>query len=117
MTDFAAVKSSLNLAYLAILAMLVVPNFYLVHPYLHLLIIAPILVWTGCQRSLLESQKSPEDSQVCLPPGLGRRQRGERGTQLQRASSTRAHSFATAPAAILLRRLRPLPRRTRCSSH
>merc|ERR1719310_493182 len=64
MTDFAAVKSSLNLAYLAILAMLVVPNFYLVHPYLHLLIIAPILVWTGCQRSLLESQKSPEDSQV-----------------------------------------------------
>ena len=45
-------------------AMLVVPQFTLIHPYLHLLIIAPLLVWTGCQSALLEAQKSPEESQV-----------------------------------------------------
>merc|ERR1719502_1147163 len=44
--------------------MLIAPQFYLIHPYLHLLIVAPLLVWVGCQRSLLEAQKAPEDSQV-----------------------------------------------------
>ena len=39
-------------------AMLVVPQFTLIHPYLHLLIIAPLLVWTGCQNALVEAQKS-----------------------------------------------------------
>jgi len=64
MTDLAGVKSSLNVAYVAILAMLVVPQLTLIHPYLHLIIMAPLLVWTGCQRSLIESQKAPEDSQA-----------------------------------------------------
>ena len=45
-------------------AMLVVPQFTLIHPYLHLLIIAPLLVWTGCQNALVQAQKSPEDSQA-----------------------------------------------------
>ena len=57
-------KSSLTGAYVAIVAMLIVPQFFLVHPYLHLLIVAPLLVWTGCQRSLLMAQMSPEESQV-----------------------------------------------------
>ena len=57
-------KGSLTGAYVAIVAMLVVPNFFLVHPYMHLLIMAPLLVWTGCQRSLLMAQMSPEESQV-----------------------------------------------------
>mmetsp|Transcript_38313 Transcript_38313/g.91808 ORF Transcript_38313/g.91808 Transcript_38313/m.91808 type:complete len:365 (+) Transcript_38313:31-1125(+) len=57
-------KSSLTGAYVAIVAMLIVPQFFLVHPYLHLLIMAPLLVWTGCQRSLLMAQVSPEESQV-----------------------------------------------------
>ncbi len=62
--DVAGTKASLNGAYIAILAMLVVPQFFLIHPYLHLIIVAPLLVWTGCQRSLLEAQKAPEDSQI-----------------------------------------------------
>ena len=60
----AKTKSSLVGAYAAIVAMLIVPQFFLVHPYLHLLIMAPLLVWTGCQRSLLMAQMAPEDSQV-----------------------------------------------------
>jgi len=60
----AQTKSSLVGAYVAIVAMLIVPQFFLVHPYLHLLIMAPLLVWTGCQRSLLMAQMAPEDSQV-----------------------------------------------------
>ena len=36
-------------AYLLVVAMLVVPNFILIHPYLHLLILGPLLVWIGCQ--------------------------------------------------------------------
>ena len=60
----AQTKSSLVGAYAAIVAMLIVPQFFLVHPYLHLLIMAPLLVWTGCQRSLLMAQMAPEDSQV-----------------------------------------------------
>ena len=62
--DVAGTKASLNGAYIAILAMLVVPQFFLIHPYLHLIIAAPLLVWTGCQRSLLMAQMAPEDSQV-----------------------------------------------------
>jgi len=54
----------LNLAYGVVLAMLVVPQFVLIHHYLHLLIMAPLLVWIGCQRALIESKKAPEDSQV-----------------------------------------------------
>ena len=57
-------KSSLTGAYVAIVAMLIVPQFFLVHPYLHLLIVAPLLVWTGCQRSLLQMETAPEESQV-----------------------------------------------------
>ena len=57
-------KSSLTGAYVAIVAMLIVPQFFLVHPYLHLLIVAPLLVWTGCQRSLLQMETPPEESQV-----------------------------------------------------
>ena len=31
--------------------MLVVPQYTLVHPYLHLLIMAPLCVFTGCHRA------------------------------------------------------------------
>ena len=55
----AQTKSSLVGAYAAIVAMLIIPQFFLVHPYLHLLIMAPLLVWTGCQRSLLMAQMAP----------------------------------------------------------
>mmetsp|Transcript_15936 Transcript_15936/g.52536 ORF Transcript_15936/g.52536 Transcript_15936/m.52536 type:complete len:370 (-) Transcript_15936:262-1371(-) len=51
-------------AYLLVVAMLVVPNFILIHPYLHLLILGPLLVWIGCQRALLEAQKAPGESNV-----------------------------------------------------
>ena len=51
-------------AYGSVIAMLIVPQFVLIHPYLHLLIMAPLLVWIGCQRSLLQMAKAPEDSQV-----------------------------------------------------
>ena len=44
-------------ALMAIGAMLVVPQFTLVHPYLHLLIGAPLLVFAGCQRAALEAAK------------------------------------------------------------
>jgi hypothetical protein len=54
----------LPFAYVAVVAMLIVPQFVLIHPYLHLLIIGPLLVWIGCQRSLLESLKAPGESQV-----------------------------------------------------
>jgi hypothetical protein len=54
----------LPIAYAAMLAMLIVPQFVLIHPYLHLLIMGPLLVWIGCQRSLLESLKAPGESQV-----------------------------------------------------
>jgi hypothetical protein len=37
--------------------MLVIPQFTLIHPYLHLLIMAPLLVFVGCERALTESQK------------------------------------------------------------
>lgn len=56
--------SGLSAAYAAVAAMIVVPQLTLIHPYLHLLIMAPLLVWIGCQRALLESRKAPEDSQV-----------------------------------------------------
>jgi len=32
--------------------MIVIPQFTLIHPYLHLLIMAPLLVFTGCQRAV-----------------------------------------------------------------
>jgi minor histocompatibility antigen H13 len=57
-------NSALNSAYLVLLAMLIVPQYKHVHPYLHLMIMAPLLVWIGCQRALLEKQKKPEDSQM-----------------------------------------------------
>jgi minor histocompatibility antigen H13 len=57
-------SANLNLAYGALLAMLVVPQYVLIHPYLHLLITAPLLVWIGCQRALIESQKAPGESQM-----------------------------------------------------
>ena len=44
--------------------MLIVPQFVLIHHYLHLLIMAPLLVWIGCQRALLEIRKAPGESQV-----------------------------------------------------
>jgi minor histocompatibility antigen H13 len=44
--------------------MLVVPQLTLIHPYLHLLIVAPLLVWIGCEGALAEQQKAPEESQV-----------------------------------------------------
>ena len=47
----------------AIALMIVVPQYTLIHPYLHLLIVAPLLVFTGCQRALIESAKGA-DSQV-----------------------------------------------------
>ena len=40
-----------------VLVMLIVPQFTLVHPYLHLLIVAPLLVYTGCHRAKLEIAK------------------------------------------------------------
>jgi len=46
-----------------IAVMIVVPQFTLIHPYLHLLIIAPLLVFTGCHRAKLEIDKG-ESSQV-----------------------------------------------------
>lgn len=57
-------------AYLLLAAMIVVPQFILVHPYLHLLIMAPLLVWIGCQNSLAESAKAPGDSQAQNPVAL-----------------------------------------------
>eukprot|EP00325_Prymnesiales_sp_UTEX-LB-985_P022019 CAMPEP_0174721196 /NCGR_PEP_ID=MMETSP1094-20130205/35554_1 /TAXON_ID=156173 /ORGANISM="Chrysochromulina brevifilum, Strain UTEX LB 985" /LENGTH=350 /DNA_ID=CAMNT_0015921833 /DNA_START=14 /DNA_END=1066 /DNA_ORIENTATION=- len=48
----------------AVALMLIVPQFTLIHPYLHLLIVAPLLVWVGCEGALAEQQKAPEDSQV-----------------------------------------------------
>ena len=50
--------------YVALAAMLVVPNFVLVHPYLHLLLIAPLLVHVGSQRALEASRLAPEVSGV-----------------------------------------------------
>ena len=50
-------------------AMLVVPQFTLIHPYLHLLIIAPILVFTGCHRAKLELAKG-DASQVCAAAAM-----------------------------------------------
>ena len=50
--------------YAAIAAMLVVPQFVLIHPYLHLLLIAPLLVHTGSLRALAQSKLAPEDSGV-----------------------------------------------------
>jgi minor histocompatibility antigen H13 len=47
----------------AIAAMIVIPQFTLIHPYLHLLIMAPLLVFTGCHRAKLELDKG-EASQV-----------------------------------------------------
>jgi len=69
----------LPIAYVAMLAMLIVPQFVLIHPYLHLLIMGPLLVWIGCQRSLLESLKAPGESQVRSghkPPSRQRRRAG-----------------------------------------
>jgi len=43
--------------------MLIVPQFTLIHPYLHLLIMAPLLVFTGCHRAQLELEKG-DASQV-----------------------------------------------------
>ena len=54
----------IKLSYVLLLSMIVVPQYMLIHPYLHLLIIAPLLVWIGSQRALIEAQKAPEDSQV-----------------------------------------------------
>jgi len=45
-------------------AMLVVPQFTLIHPYLHLLLVAPLLVWTGCQGAITEANKAPGESKV-----------------------------------------------------
>jgi len=44
-------------ALLVIGIMLIVPQFTLIHPYLHLLIMAPLLVYTGCMRALADHQK------------------------------------------------------------
>jgi len=45
-------------------AMLVVPQLTLIHPYLHLLLMAPLLVWTGCQGAITEAGKAPGDSKI-----------------------------------------------------
>lgn len=55
---------SLANGYVALGAMLVVPQYVLIHPYLHLLIVAPLLVWMGCQRALAASKLSREASGV-----------------------------------------------------
>ena len=55
--------ASANTGLMATAVMIVVPQFTLIHPYLHLLIVAPLLVFTGCQRALAESAKG-SDSQV-----------------------------------------------------
>lgn len=52
------------LEYTAIAAMIVVPQFVLIHPYLHLLIIAPLLVWTGSKRALVQAQKQAAGEKV-----------------------------------------------------
>ena len=49
-------------AYGILLGILVAPQFVYIHHYLHLLIMAPLLVWLGCQRASVEAQKAPEDS-------------------------------------------------------
>ena len=63
-----AAAPDLSVAYLALLGMLIVPQFMLIHPYLHLLIVAPLLVWTGSQRALVEASKAPEESQARPAP-------------------------------------------------
>ena len=45
-------------------AMLVIPQLTLIHPYLHLLLMAPLLVWTGCQGAITEAAKAPGDSKI-----------------------------------------------------
>ena len=55
-------SDALMAAYGLLAGMLVVPQFVLIHHYLHLLIMAPLLVWIGCQRALVETSK--EDSQA-----------------------------------------------------
>jgi len=59
-----ASSDTMTAAYAFLLMMLIVPQFVYIHHYLHLLLIAPLLVWIGCQRALLEAQKAPGESQV-----------------------------------------------------
>ena len=64
----AASADSMYAAYGLLLGMLVVPQFILIHHYLHLLIMAPLLVWIGCQRALGEALKAPGESQARRAP-------------------------------------------------
>mmetsp|Transcript_45195 Transcript_45195/g.112364 ORF Transcript_45195/g.112364 Transcript_45195/m.112364 type:complete len:354 (+) Transcript_45195:31-1092(+) len=57
-------SDALMASYGLLVVMLTVPQFVLIHHHLHLLVMAPLLVWIGCQRALLESQKAPGESQV-----------------------------------------------------
>lgn len=57
-------SDALMASYGLLAGMLIVPQFVLIHHYLHLLIMAPLLVWIGCQRALLESRKAPGESQM-----------------------------------------------------
>ena len=52
--------SSATTGLMAVAAMIVIPQFTLIHPYLHLLIMAPLLVFIGCQRALVEASKGKE---------------------------------------------------------
>jgi len=58
------VSSDVSTGLALVAVMIVVPQFMLIHPYLHLLIMAPLLVWTGCQKAKAEAAKAPEDSKV-----------------------------------------------------
>ncbi len=52
-----AAMSQANTGLILTGAMLIIPQFTLIHPYLHLLIMAPLLVFTGCHRAKLELDK------------------------------------------------------------
>ena len=49
---------------LALFLLLTLPQLTLVHPYLHLLLIAPLLLYVGCQRNLAQANQDPSKSQV-----------------------------------------------------
>jgi len=50
--------------YAVLIAMLIIPMYVTIHPYLHMLIIAPTVVFIGCQRSVDQMNAAPEEKQT-----------------------------------------------------
>lgn len=47
--------------YSLLAAILIAPIYVTIHPYAHMLMIAPLVVYLGCQRSLAQMNAAPED--------------------------------------------------------